>query len=98
MVATLFSAHKTCDEIVKSVKSSNLHFILQETPHSVYLTIRKKCVKNCEENNRSKIETETLRMQIDSSNKKQIKDDIGVIPYLPAPNNIVNLFSHPKAS
>ena len=56
MVATLISAHETCDEIVNSVKSSNLHFILQETPHSVYITIRKKFVneafaKNDEENN-----------------------------------------------
>ena len=38
------SAHETCDTIVNSVKTSNLHFILQETPNSVYITIRKKYV------------------------------------------------------
>ena len=38
------SAHETCDTIVNLVKTSNLHFILQETPNSVYITIRKKYV------------------------------------------------------
>jgi len=38
------TAHKTCDKLVNAVKSSNLHFVLQETPHSVYITIRKKFV------------------------------------------------------
>ena len=38
------TAHETCDKLVNAVKSSNLHFVLQETPHSVYITIRKKFV------------------------------------------------------
>ena len=38
------SAHEACDEVVNTVKSSNLHFVLQETPHSVYITIRKKFI------------------------------------------------------
>ena len=38
------SAHQACDEVINAIKSSNLHFVLQETPHSVYSTIRKKFV------------------------------------------------------
>ena len=38
------SAHETCNELINAIKSSNLHFVLQETPHSVYITIRKKFV------------------------------------------------------
>ena len=33
------------DKILDVVKSSNLHFNIQETPHSVYITIRKKFVQ-----------------------------------------------------
>ena len=60
-------ARETCDKIVSSVKSSNLHFVLQETSHSVYITIRKKYVneifakKNDEnESNQIPVSQETL--------------------------------------
>ena len=33
------------DRILDVIKSSNLHFNIQETPHSVYITIRKKFVR-----------------------------------------------------
>ena len=32
----------SCDQIIKSVHSSNLHFLVQESPFSVYITVRKK--------------------------------------------------------
>ena len=41
---TTQSAHETCNEVVNAIKSSNLHFVLQENAHSVYVTIRKKFV------------------------------------------------------
>ena len=31
-----------CDQILKSVHSSNLHFLVQESPFSLYITLRKK--------------------------------------------------------
>ena len=37
---------ESCEKILHQVKSSNLHFILQESPFSVYLTVRKKFVGN----------------------------------------------------
>ena len=52
---TQLSPYETCDQIVQVVKSSNLHFVLQETPHSVYITIRKKFVKEAF----AKVEDET---------------------------------------
>ena len=75
------SAHETCDKLVNSVKLSNLHFVLQETPHSVYITIRKKYVheaavtkKNDENNNKEKSNSlesayENLKHKYDEENK-----------------------------
>ena len=44
MFPTKLSAHETCDVLINAIKSSNLHFLFQETPHSAYITIRKKFV------------------------------------------------------
>ena len=44
-MAVKLSPHETSDNFVQVLKSSNLHFCLQETPHSAYITIRKKFVK-----------------------------------------------------
>ena len=44
MFPTKLSAHETCDVLINAIKSSNLHFVFQETPHSAYITIRKKFV------------------------------------------------------
>ena len=41
----------TCDLLLKQLKSSNLNFLLQETPFSAYLTIRKSFIKNLKTNN-----------------------------------------------
>ena len=39
-------ANIACEFILKHLKSSNLNFVLQETPYSAYITIRKSLVKN----------------------------------------------------
>ena len=44
-------ANITCEYLLKQLKYSNLNFILQETPFSAYLTIRKSFVKNLKTNN-----------------------------------------------
>ena len=33
-----------CDQVLQAVKSSNLNFLVQETPFSVFITIRKKFI------------------------------------------------------
>ena len=48
----VLSAQDSSDKIVKEIKNSNLHFILNETPFSVYVTIREKFLtgmKICEQ-------------------------------------------------
>ena len=45
-MAPSFSAQKHCDTILDRVRSSNLNFVLQETPFSIFLTIRKSFNKN----------------------------------------------------
>ena len=39
-----YSPQAVSDEILAGIKYSNLHFNIQETPHSLYITIRKKFV------------------------------------------------------
>ena len=39
-------AHYTCSKLLDAIKSSQLDFLLQETPCSVFLTIRKKYIKS----------------------------------------------------
>ena len=39
------STDQICNEIVKKVCSSNLHFNINQTPYSLYITIRKKLLK-----------------------------------------------------
>ena len=39
------TAQESCENVLQSVKSSNLNFLIQESPFSVYLTIRKRFLK-----------------------------------------------------
>ena len=39
-------ANETCEKALRSIKRSQLNFLLQETPYSVFITIRKRFIKN----------------------------------------------------
>ena len=39
-------AKETCEKVLRSIKQSQLDFLLQETPYSVFLTIRKRFIKD----------------------------------------------------
>ena len=39
-------AHYTCSKLLDAITFSQVDFFLQETPYSVFLTIRKKNIKN----------------------------------------------------
>jgi uncharacterized protein YnzC (UPF0291/DUF896 family) len=39
------SAHDVCHELLYHLRSSNLHFALSETPHSVQIMLRKRYLK-----------------------------------------------------
>ena len=41
----ILSPQDSCDKILHVIKYSNLNFAIHETPYSVYLTIRKKFIK-----------------------------------------------------
>ena len=45
------SANKICEEIIRKVATSNLNYQINQTPYSVYLSIRKKFVKEYEPSN-----------------------------------------------
>ena len=40
------SANYSCDKVLFVLKNSNLNYLLNETPYSAYITIRKKFVKD----------------------------------------------------
>ena len=62
-------AKLSCEFLLHQLKSSNLNFMLQETPFSAYLTIRKSFVRNLNSNNLFPTlneSEETLRKKIEA--------------------------------
>ena len=51
MVTENNSAQDSCQEVLQTLRSSGLIFILQESPYSVYITIRKRFRKDAEPKN-----------------------------------------------
>ena len=45
-MSLIFSPQKSCNTILENVRSSKLNFSIQETPYSLFLTIRKSFTKN----------------------------------------------------
>ena len=39
-------AHTVCEQMLSILKSSNLNYIVKETPYSAFVTIRKRFVKD----------------------------------------------------
>ena len=57
----LVSPHKLSDGILQCVRSSNLHFTIQETPFSLYITVRKKLFREVIE---APTETDELKREL----------------------------------
>ena len=49
-----------CGQILFSLKNSNLHYLIEETHKSAYITIRKKLIKETSEAPREVIETNSV--------------------------------------
>ena len=49
-MAKEFYAQKYSDRVLQCVKASNLHYAVQETPFSVYITLRKKFTSHPDQN------------------------------------------------
>ena len=43
--------NEVCAEIIRTVNASNLNFQVNQTPYSMYISIRKKFLKDCQEGN-----------------------------------------------
>ena len=48
-----------CDEILRSVHTSNLHFLVQESPFSLYITLRKKFATQPQVTEGAKVESDS---------------------------------------
>ena len=46
MAAVYWTTSDYCNQILAEIRASNLHFIIQESRYSIYLTIRKKFTKD----------------------------------------------------
>ena len=42
----MVTAQESCENVLLALKSSNLNFLIQESPYSVYITVRKRFLKN----------------------------------------------------
>ena len=42
-------AHLVCEKLLNNVKASNLNYLLNETPYSAFITIRKRFTKDCQD-------------------------------------------------
>ena len=51
------SADTVCNKVLQVVKDSNLNFLINETPYSAFVTIRKTFVKHSEEDTLEKVVT-----------------------------------------
>ena len=42
-------AHRVCEQMLSILKSSMLNYLVQETPYSAFVTVRKRFVKDIQE-------------------------------------------------
>ena len=66
------SMNQQISKILKCVRTSNLHFALQETPFSVYITVRKKLISGDIKMEVDEVETKNhiLKVYLSEINQK----------------------------
>ena len=75
---TLFSPSEICDEILKKVTTSNLNYILKETPYSVNISLRKWLKKtirteNCRSQAAAKPASQNIENQLNKEENASIR-------------------------
>ena len=68
-----FSANFACGQILFSLKSSKLNYVVKETPYSAYITIRKKFLKSFEQSETDNIHEIVNTAKLDEDIKDKIK-------------------------
>ena len=66
-------AHKVCEQLLNYVKVSNLNYLVNETPYSAFITIRKRFTKGSE----------------DITNVTLVQDDSNIVDDLKRKNNLL---------
>ena len=49
IMVTNIRAHNICEKLLTYIKASKLNYLVHETPYSVFITIRKRVIKECQE-------------------------------------------------
>ena len=64
------SPQESCQEVLQTLRSSNLIFMVQESPYSAYITIRKRFRKDAQQSSqetfRKVYEAEVLKQDLDN--------------------------------
>ena len=74
-MADRFLAQDCSDQVLKCVKDSNLHFVVKETPFSLYITLRKKFVTENNSNNLEPKENDQVQTLEESLISLQTEND-----------------------
>ena len=64
------TVNEVCDDLIKRICSSNLTYQINQTPYSIYLSIRKKFVKEFDPNvhNFAPLTTENSKIALENEN------------------------------
>ena len=67
------SASFACGQIIFSITSSQLNYVVKETPYSAYITIRKKFLKSFEQSETNNVNRILTREHADRDTNEHIK-------------------------
>ena len=82
-MVTESSPHYACGQILFSLKNSRLNYIVQETPYSAFITIRKKFIKEVSENvgNVSEIDKPTKEIVELKDKNNTLEKKLGLVTF-----------------
>ena len=74
----MVTAQESCENVLLALKSSNLNFLIQESPYSVHITVRKSFLRNSPQHQRTpssaSYEATKYALEVESSElKKEIE-------------------------
>ena len=74
MDSNLYSPEDQCSRILAEIRSSNLHYLVQESPFSMYLTLRKKFTKKSTKSDQ-KVQTSPSEIQNLEDKVNKLRDE-----------------------
>ena len=82
MVSKILSPEDQCSKVLSEIRSSNLHYLVQESPFSLYITVRKKFSKTSPKNTQTltslSISSENLEPKVNTleTQNRKLKSEL----------------------